>query len=354
MSNFFEDATAYPCIIVFENSPPAEDYEIDIVYGRKKPIDSEVVSVLEEVREFLPKPGAQTTEHYMTYKTVFSDLSDREWRFTPKEANQLFRTLQSRRDYELTEVVDQISAGIKTGKNTVFIISEQKAQEEEIEESLLMPIFRGSDVERFKMEESEEYLIYTEGIEIADYPNAHDYLRRHKEALQGRKDATFRNKDKKWYELNVPHSTEDMAAEKIICPEMSIRNNYSLNKDGRYILNKVFFFHPDENLVPNSEYLLGLLNSTTLEFFLKQTSSPLQNGYYQFLTRYQERLPVKFSQDQEAKVTALVDQIRESIDTQNRIDSFPERYVLDYEGELDYIDYEWQTRRYPVDATIAE
>jgi len=100
------------------------------------------------------------------------------------------------------------------------------------------------------------------------------------------------------------------------------------------------------------EYLLGLLNSSTLEFFLKQTSSPLQNGYYQFLTRYQERLPIKMRKETEQHVINTVRKIREAIDLQNKIESFPERYVRAYDNEVNHISYEWQTRRYPVNAEV--
>ena len=354
MSNFFEDATAYPCVVVFEKTDSPQDYEIDVVYGREKPDDEDVSEVLDEIRDLISEDIRHTTQHYATYKTQFSDLNDREWRFTPKDANQLFRDLQSDSDYILEEVADQISAGIKTGKNTVFILSREEADHHGVEDEILKPIYRGSDVERFQMSEPEEYLIYTDGIDLEDYPNALDYLREHKEALESRKDATFRNKDKEWYELNIPHSVEDMEAEKLICPEMSQRNNYALDKGGRYILNKVFFFHPNEIENLSSEFLLGLLNSSTLEFSLKQTSSPLQNGYYQFLTRYQKRLPIKLDETLGERVGALVEEIRSGIDLQNKVNSFPERYLRDSNDSLGYIDYEWQTRRYPVSAGIEE
>lgn len=204
------------------------------------------------------------------------------------------------------------------------------------------------------MEEPDEYLVYTEGIDLDDYPNAHDYLRQHKEALGSRKDATFRNRDKKWYELNIPHTSPSMENEKIICPEMSQRNNYALDTEGRYILNKVFFFHPDETYDLDPRFLLGLLNSSTLEFFLKQTSSPLQNGYYQFLTRYQERLPIKTKEEHQGLINESVGRIREAIDLQNKVESFPERYADSFDGDLGYVDYEWQTRRYPVDADVQQ
>lgn len=42
------------------------------------------------------------------------------------------------------------------------------------------------------------------------------------------------------------------------------------------------------------------------------------------------------------------------MDTENTINRFPEAYLGEFDGNLGYIDYEWQTRRYPVNADIQE
>ena len=45
-------------------------------------------------------------------------------------------------------------------------------------------------------------------------------------------------------------------------------------------------------------------------------------------------------------------EIADSIDLDSKTDRFPEAYLGDYDGELEYITYEWQTRRYPVSAEV--
>jgi len=44
----------------------------------------------------------------------------------------------------------------------------------------------------------------------------------------------------------------------------------------------------------------------------------------------------------------------ECLDIENRLDRFPEAYLGAFDGDLGYINYEWQTRRYPVNADIQE
>jgi hypothetical protein len=56
--------------------------------------------------------------------------------------------------------------------------------------------------------------------------------------------------------------------------------------------------------------------------------------------------------EQELKET--ISEITDLIDTGARTDRFPEAYLEQYDGSLAYINYEWQTRRYPVNADIQE
>ena len=42
------------------------------------------------------------------------------------------------------------------------------------------------------------------------------------------------------------------------------------------------------------------------------------------------------------------------MDTESKTERFPEAYIGEYGGELDYITYEWQTRRYPVSAEVED
>ena len=47
-------------------------------------------------------------------------------------------------------------------------------------------------------------------------------------------------------------------------------------------------------------------------------------------------------------------EIVRTIDLESKTERFPEAYLGDFDGELDSITYEWQTRRYPVHAKVRE
>jgi predicted DNA binding protein len=49
---------------------------------------------------------------------------------------------------------------------------------------------------------------------------------------------------------------------------------------------------------------------------------------------------------------ARADEIVDNIDLDSKTDRFPEAYIGEYNGQLDYITHEWQTRRYPISADV--
>jgi hypothetical protein len=101
------------------------------------------------------------------------------------------------------------------------------------------------------------------------------------------------------------------------------------------------------------EELLAILNSSVSEFLIKTTSPPLRGRpfRYRYKTKYIENLPVPAGN---SNVGEVVRQILEAEKLQRKIEYFPDSYTDQIDSDLEYIDYEWQTRRYPVNADIQE
>jgi hypothetical protein len=55
----------------------------------------------------------------------------------------------------------------------------------------------------------------------------------------------------------------------------------------RWCLNSV------ERLASTIKYVLGLLNSRLLDFFLKRVSTPLRGGFFRYFTQFVEQLPIR-------------------------------------------------------------
>jgi TaqI-like C-terminal specificity domain len=43
----------------------------------------------------------------------------------------------------------------------------------------------------------------------------------------------------------------------------------------------------------SARYVLGLLNSRVLDFYLKKVSTPLRGGYFRYFTQFIEQLPIR-------------------------------------------------------------
>ncbi|MBI4170905.1 MAG: hypothetical protein HY514_04370, partial [Candidatus Aenigmarchaeota archaeon] len=85
--------------------------------------------------------------------------------------------------------------------------------------------------------------------------------------------------------------------------------NYYFDHDTYCILLK----NKDESFY---KYILGLLNSLLLEFYLKQISPYASGKYYRYMTSYLEQLPIKLPETPEEKkiaeqITKKVDEILE-------------------------------------------
>ncbi|MFB6184866.1 MAG: restriction endonuclease, partial [Haloarculaceae archaeon] len=77
-------------------------------------------------------------------------------------------------------------------------------------------------------------------------------------------------------------------------------------------------------------------------------------GYYEYRSQYVEKLPCK-TEDSAGVFGTMREtagEIVDTIDLDSKTDRFPEAYLGEYDGELDYVTYEWQTRRYPVNADV--
>jgi hypothetical protein len=103
-----------------------------------------------------------------------------------------------------------------------------------------------------------------------------------------------------------------------------------------------------------TEEMACQLNSKVLDFYFKHITTVKMGGYYEYRSQYVEELPC-LTEDRAGVFDTMrdrVDEIVDTIDLDSRTDRFPEAYLGEYDGQLDYIEYEWQTRRYPVNADV--
>jgi len=218
-------------------------------------------------------------------------ISGSNWRVAPRYVSELMTKLDQR-GQQLGDVVDdQILRGIVTGLNEAFLIEGETKKElmnnDPDSEDLIKPLVRGDDMERYRIEDQDQWILYIDhGTEIDRYPAVKEYLSQYRSKLENR--AT----EQEWYELQQPQSAYKKHFEnsKILYPEIALEPRFAYHDGPLYPNNKCFFIpqqYPE---------LLAILNSNVSHFYLAQTCSTLGNpsdrGRIEFRGQYLKNLPI--------------------------------------------------------------
>ncbi|MDF9745026.1 TaqI-like C-terminal specificity domain-containing protein [Natrinema salsiterrestre] len=165
-----------------------------------------------------------------------------------------------------------------------------------MEPGLLKPFLKGNDVHRYDPLEPRYWVIFPYHIDGEDaefveeeeleqrYPRTYEYLRQHEDDLRNREGGKMDHE--RWYDYVYPKNLTDFQKEKIITPEISYGPNFTYDSDGTYHTTKVYGLLVNDSVDFSPEYLLSVLNSPTLWFFLSNTGYTLRGGYFTFKTNY--------------------------------------------------------------------
>ena len=260
-----------------------------------------------------------------------------EWVLLPSEYLSLIKKIKQ--DTKLLEEICDVYYGIRPGLNEAFVVDEDTITEFGLERELLKPLLRGKDLQRYRINYRGLHIVYTVAdTNLEEYPNIKAHLSSFRQQLEKRKQYTQRKKRGeaiRWYEVEQPVSPYIFRSKKILVPDISERNNFVYDDEKYYCLDTCFI------IVPKTEYakylvcLLGLLNSTTLEFYFKQIAAYLGKKGYRYKKQYLDRLPFKLPQtgwekriaDQITKNVNRILQIKEQSNlSEDRLGTFPYSY----------------------------
>jgi len=299
----FTGATNYPCILLIRKSTSPNAFEYKTVSNIHV---SEILS-----------------------KSILVDqnaLSNSTWLLIDRKEVALLEKLKNDKT-ALGSLSLTITQGLRTGELKVFFnnIDFEFIKKNNLERELIRSVFHGKNVKRYAhlLDKQRDLILFPyirdfkTPVDIDKFPNALDYLRQYKNELKERKDSgkIFKNTNKIWFEYwdSKPICFE---SPKIIFPDISNRNNFYLDLDGIGYLNTCYGIFLRDGL--NYQYILGILNSRVIEFFIKKISPFVRGGFYRYKTRYIEQLPIPtidFSNSAEKaqhdKLVALVDNMLE-------------------------------------------
>jgi type I restriction-modification system DNA methylase subunit len=283
----FPDATIYPCIIIMR---------------KIKKANPKIRICKMETLEF------GSLEDYIKSNSYFlnqKDLSEKEWNIQKGEGNELIKKIRVSGTPLEVYVDAKINYGIKTGLNEAFIIDEKKRQElinEDItSEELIKPYLTGAELKRYAIKSKKNYIILTKiGVNIQKYPAIYKHMKSFQEGLEKRWD-----KGKYWYELRACAYYDLFNETKIVWGNLTTRSSFSIDETNGFYVNA-----PACILPTNSKYVLGILNSKLMSYFLLSICAERQGGFIEQKPVYVSQVPIKKpTEAQETEITRLVEKV---------------------------------------------
>jgi hypothetical protein len=271
-SQLFESAIVNAVILISKNGRNKENL-IKVVNNTYDPNIS--------FHEFI------NTEHFM-YENSF--LHTKNWNLRETHLTKLFLKIKSNHK-TLEEYNTKIRLGLATGYNNAFIIDEEKKNtflsKDRNNSRIIKPILRGRDIDRYYYSYPNLYIIlYKNGVNIKkDYPTIFSYFNSPGSSFKKRG-----AKGQHWTNLRACSFFDDFNLEKIIWIELSDKGRFTLCDEEIYLLNTAYFLLPPTGF--NSKFLLAILNSKTIQFYLESIAETSGMGVNRWINNFVKDFPI--------------------------------------------------------------
>ncbi|MBW7863494.1 MAG: Eco57I restriction-modification methylase domain-containing protein [Candidatus Hydrogenedentes bacterium] len=235
-----------------------------------------------------------------------------DWNFHVGHGNTIFEKL-SRMPEKLGDVAN-IFVGTQTSADDVFVLDDCRLVGRRVsgvsritgktvlvESGAVVPFLRGRDIRRYSTPQTAmrlicPYVISPDTLQLIGkdemmkrFPRTWRHLEEHRRMLEMREGGRF--KGAAWYAFGYPKSMHLFQQNKIIVPDYNNISSFTYDSSGHFyktgygIISLVDHF--------DHHYLLGLLNSKLLFWYLRRIGTYLRGGYIRFWTQFLEKLPVR-------------------------------------------------------------
>ncbi len=235
-------------------------------------------------------------------------FNSKSWNLAEPKLVELQKKLESS-GKTLEELQTKIRLGIATGSNKAFLIDEDQKREfcekNPINAEIIKPVLRGRDISRYSYTLPGQYILLSQnGVNVErDYPDIYEHL----ESFGDR----FKNRGAQgqhWTNLRACSFYDDFKKEKIVWIELSDLGRFALCNEEIYLLNSAYFLLPPSGI--DSKFLLGILNSTTIRFYLNLVAETSGMGTSRWINNYVKEFPVPMvTHEQQTEIIEHVDQI---------------------------------------------
>jgi type I restriction-modification system DNA methylase subunit len=258
-----------------------------------------------------------------SFEAGYETLTENPWTFVPKEEASIIDDIN---DFQnLGEIADRIFVGIQTSKDDVYILdvvgehddvfvcnSDSLGKTVEIEKGIAKPLLKGSEFQKWQTEDHSKIVVYPYNVYETSagfdadlmewshietkYPNASQYLKANKQALEGRQGGDWEGSDD-WYEFGRRQNVDQFGQTKIMTSVLNKNSKFSIDDGSNYVFVGGGNAGGYGVTLPSGssmsyQYLLPILNSRLLEWYIQKISSQFRGGYYSYGRKYMEKLPI--------------------------------------------------------------
>lgn len=267
-SQIFNTATTYTGVFLFQKNSTS-NYEFK--YGKDLLKTYQLVSDI----KLIPEP----------------------WYFQSDSTNYLLNLIREN-TLHFENVVEGIYQGVATGKDKVFIVKAEDVSQNNLETTSIKRFLMGKDIGPYAINWSNHYVIYPyedNGKVISEskfkeiYPNCYTYLLERRSSLTGR--GYFDKSNKLWYELWNQRNYKRFKTEKLITLDNASKNSFAYDNSGFIGTTTTYSIVPKRGTPIFG--LLGVLNSSLLNYYHKKNTIPQANGFYRYQKTFIKSFPLK-------------------------------------------------------------
>jgi len=276
----------------------------------------------------------RATELWSSSRSIAAVVSSGPWDFTTSNGPLLEKLKQ----YPRLEHIAHVFQGTGTRADKVYLVEDRGKSgnlvrvyshctkaEYDLEPIFLKRALRGRNIDRYELTGAKLLLIapyqIVDGrnvlvpqVRLAELaPRTLAYLRECKPRLDTREKGRFKGEG--WYGYGRPQNLDRFEVpEKIVLPDVADRGACFLDREGRWLLDTAYAIRPTTNVPLDLRFVIGILNSPLLTYFLKETGSALRGGYFRMKTAYLNPFPIPSVDLSKASDKAWHDQLVSMVD----------------------------------------
>ncbi len=298
----FSSATTYTCILHLTRKN-LQKFSYISFSGKHK------------TQAFLDFANGKSSKNIQRNNYDYSKHQIEAWSFSSRITDVLFQKIEAQ-GRPLNKVAKNIFVGLQTSADPVYILekvdngyfSKHLGEIIPLEEDFMKPLLKGAEIRRYKVDFNNLYIIFPyeveDGVALlipadrleSQYPLTWEYLLKCQDKLRGRENGKMDHEG--WYAYVYPKNLVEFTQPKIMTQVLAKKASMVFDEDFGY------YFVGGGNaggygIVLNQDakieywYLLALLNSVPLDFYLQNHSSRFQNGYFSYAKRFIAQVPVK-------------------------------------------------------------